>query len=280
MPIDTNLSFSAPRVTRSVLDPFGIACLFVFLVMCGGCVDHPPLSEETDMEYRERFEFTRAGDQRVELTLSNVNGSVVVRGSESRASLLISGFKAVRDRTMEDAKAHIGDIRIQITDSPTSITVNTEQPSSNGDREYRVDYVIELPGSWKVTLKCLNGNTTVSGMQKTMSLAVTNGLVDVRDASGDLLVDVGNGSIEAGLILPESASCILNTLNGSVALEVPKSTSAEVTARVTNGTISYSQLPLKVTSSSRTSLSGTLGRAKGKILLTTLNGTIRLSALD
>jgi DUF4097 and DUF4098 domain-containing protein YvlB len=66
------------------------------------------------------------------------------------------------------------------------------------------------------------------------------------------------------------------TVNGSITVELPASTAAEVDARTVNGGIE-TDFPLQVTGRvSRRRLNGTIGGGGRKLSLETVNGAIRL----
>ena len=64
------------------------------------------------------------------------------------------------------------------------------------------------------------------------------------------------------------------TTNGIIVLEFPKSTSAQLTAKVTNGTVNVSGLSLDNMYGSQKEIHGTLGSGNGTIELKTTNGNI------
>ena len=99
----------------------------------------------------------------------------------------------------------------------------------------------------------------------------------MNERRGNLSTEVTNGNLTGGVSLPVDGSCWMNSVNGNITLTVPRTSSAEVTASVTNGTVSVNNLQLLLRTSSWTSLSGTLGDGKGSIQLTTVNGTVVLS---
>lgn len=228
-------------------------------------------------EHREEFAFTKPTAARSELSISNINGNITVVGVDDLSAVEITGFKIAEDRSLEEAKERIKEIRIEILESPTRLTLKSSHPNSAGGRMYRVDYEIRIPSAWKVTVVNVNGNVSILNINNTTKATITNGTLEAWDIRGNVDGDVTNGTINARVYLPANGSCVLGTLNGTVAVLVPRSTSAAVTANTTNGTVSVSNLPLVLSSSSRTSISGTLGDGKGTIRLSTLNGTVQLT---
>ena len=228
-------------------------------------------------EYREPFAFTKSTAECSELSISNINGNITVIGVDDLTEVQISGSKIVRDESVEETKRHIGDIKIEIVESATMLAIKTSHPNSTGGRMYQVDYEIQVPSSWKLTVSNVNGNVTILNIKNTTKATITNGTLEARDIRGNVDGDVTNGTINAKVYLPENGSCVLGTLNGTIGFLVPRSVSAAAAATATNGTVWVSNLPLVLSSSSRTSISGTLGDGKGTIRLSTLNGTVQLT---
>lgn len=235
------------------------------------------LSDRSTIEHREPFALSKSSSARNGLSISNINGNITVIGVDDLTEVQISGSKIVRDESVEEAKRRIGDIKIEIVESATTLAIKTSHPNSSGGRTYQVDYEIRIPSSWKLTVGNVNGNVTILNIKNTTKATITNGTLEARDIRGNVDGNVSNGTINARVYLPENGSCVLGTLNGTIGFLVPRSTSAAVTATATNGTVSVSNLPLVLSSSSRTSISGTLGDGKGTIRLSTLNGTVQLT---
>jgi DUF4097 and DUF4098 domain-containing protein YvlB len=98
--------------------------------------------------------------------------------------------------------------------------------------------------------------------------------IDVRGVHGSVSVDLINGAIGARLSLPAGATVDMATVNGVVQLDIPETTSAQLTADVVNGAITLSNLDLHNSVSTRTSLRGTLGEGRGRVSLRTTHGNI------
>ncbi len=230
---------------------------------------------DSTVEYREPFTFTKPVAARSELSISNINGNITVTGVDTLNEVRISGTKIARDETLEEAKQRVGEIRIEVTELPTTLSIRSSHPNSSGNRQYQVDYEIRVPSSWKIAVSNINGNVSILNVKNTTKTTITNGTLEAWEIRGNVESDVTNGSIMAGVYLPENGACVLGVMNGTVALQIPRSTSAAVSATAMNGTVSVSNLPL--VPASRTGLSGTLGDGKGTIRLSTLNGTITLT---
>lgn len=248
----------------------------LFYGCLGNAIDIGNSAFDRKEEYRENFQMSKDVHGQIELSLQNTNGSVTVLGSSGVNEVRISGKKIVQDLSLEEAKQHIEDIRIEIVETASALNIRTIQPNSSGGRTYRVDYEIQLPNTWRVTVGNVNGQVDIRTIKNQVKINVSNGQVEVSELEGDFYADVTNGGISARGMLPEKGTCDLSTMNGAIELAIPRTTSATVSASTTNGSVSVSNLLLQLEMSSRTRVIGKLGDGKGTIKLSAVNGAITL----
>lgn len=184
---------------------------------------------DSTVEHREPFTFTKPVAARNELSISNINGSVTIIGVDTLNEVHISGYKIARDETLEEAKQRVAEIRVELMETAATLSIRSVHPNSSGNRQYRVDYEIRVPSSWKVALSNLNGTVSILKIKNTTKATISNGTLEMRDIEANVEGSVSNGRIAARVFLPENGSCALGTLNGTVALQIPRSTSAAVT---------------------------------------------------
>jgi hypothetical protein len=161
-------------------------------------------------------------------------------------------------------------------ESPSTLTIKTLQPNTSGRRTYQVNYEVMIPSSWRVTISNVNGNVDMQNIRNTVSTTVVNGTVNATEIAGNVSVTVTNGVISGKVQIPENGSCAFNLVNGNATLLVPRTTSASVTATVTLGTVSLSNLPIVYSTNTLTSVTGVVGAGKGTIRLSSANGVVQL----
>jgi len=249
--------------------------LFPLLLILAGC-EINDFDGDPNSEYRESFLFTKAVGARSELFISNVNGAVMIIGVDTLNEVRISGSKIVKDQSDDEARRHIVDIEIDMQESPSTLTIKTLQPNTSGRRTYQVNYEVMIPSSWRVTVSNVNGNVDIQNIRNTVSTMVVNGTVNATEIAGNVSVTVTNGVISGKVQIPENGSCAFNLVNGNATLLVPRTTSASVTATVTLGTVSVSNLPIVYSMNTRTSVTGVVGAGKGTIRLSSVNGVVQL----
>ena len=234
---------------------------------------------DPNFEYRENFLFTRAVSGKNEVFISNVNGTITVIGVDTLAEARISGTKIVKDQSEDAAMQHMGDITVDVQESPSALTIRTLQPSTSGRRTYQVNYEVMVPSSWRVTVNNVNGNVDVQNFRNTVASSVVNGIVNATDITGSVNATVTNGTINGKVYLPENGSCTLSLVNGNISLLVPRTLSASVSASVTVGTVSVTNLPITFTTNTRTSVIGVVGGGKGTVRLSSVTGVVQLIGL-
>lgn len=254
--------------------PFWLFAIpFLYLISSCQINDYDP---DPNFEYRENFLYTRAVSGKTEVFITNVNGTITVIGVDTLVEARISGTKTVKDQTQDAAVQHMVDITVDVQESPSALTIKTLQPNTSDRRTYQVDYEVMVPSSWRVTVNNVNGNVYIQNIRNTVTSSVVNGVVNTTDITGSVNVTVTNGTMNAKVYPPENGTCTLTLVNGNVSLLVPRTLSASVSASVTLGTVSVTNLPIAYTTNSRTSVVGVAGGGKGTVRLSSVNGVIQL----
>ena len=109
-------------------------------------------------------------------------------------------------------------------------------------------------------------------------VSAANGQVDCEEISGDIQITIGNG--QAKVNYAKNASGIINTrvevAMGEIDFSGPDNLSAVVEASTAMGSISTA-LPLnQSTTMMGGSITGTIGKGEGKVVLVTSMGSIRI----
>jgi hypothetical protein len=252
--------------------------LLLILFLLAGCQinDYNP---DPNFEYRENFLFTKAVAGKSEVFITNVNGTITIIGVDTLGEARISGTKIVKDESEDAAMRHMVDITVDVQESSSALTIKTLQPSTSERRTYQVNYEVMVPNSWRVTVSNVNGNVDIQNFRNTVTSSVVNGIVNATDIAGSINVIVTNGTINAKVYLPENGSCALNLVNGNVLLLVPRTLSASVTASVTLGTVSVTNLSIAYATNTRTTVVGIVGVGKGTVRLSSVNGVVQLIGL-
>lgn len=211
-----------------------------------------------DVVAQESFYYEVNVSAQTRLRLEGINGEVTVTGIDGQASVRIEGERRVESDSSSDAEAHLRELEVRVDDFGNEVFVETIQPKDSDGRNYIVNYRISVPRDMEVMLGHINGN------------------IYLRDLAGSSLVDLVNGRVEGRLSLPPDGLMDISTVNGTLDLDIPTDTSARVAANVVNGSINVHNLSLRDSTSTKTSLRGTLGSGRGRIDLNAVNGTIEV----
>ncbi len=226
---------------------------------------------------RERF-FDEPFDQVYKLgsggsfSLLNVNGSVQVSGWE-REEVQVHAVKTAKGNPQDLAR-----VRIEVQKGDGRIAVRTIYPPNEGV-EVSVEYQIRVPHRILLErLETVNGNVRVTGVEGSGDLRSVNGNVDLLDGAGHFNARTTNGNLRVELReLDADASMALQTVNGSVVLQVPTDISADLDVDTMNGDF-HSDLPLTLKGSmAAQAFRGRLGHGGGaEVKITSVNGAIRV----
>lgn len=105
-------------------------------------------------------------------------------------------------------------------------------------------YEIVVPPGVTAELQTVNGEVRVRDVDGELNLETVNGSIDARGVRRSLEAQTVNGKIETAVeALPSGASVRLQSVNGNVALTLPKDAKFDLAASTMNGTIA-STFPL------------------------------------
>ena len=202
-------------------------------------------------------------ENHMRMRLDAVNGELTITGQPDATSVMVSAeLRVGSHESWEDAETRLEQLEVLVTDLSDEILVQTQQPDNTQGRQYVVDYTITVPSNLEVDVNQVNGG------------------IHVEDTANSVFVKAMNGSIDSTVSLPLHGEISLSMLNGDIDLRLPTSTSAELSAFVDNGSITWDNLNLPDAVHTTQSLTGTLGGGAGVIWLETTNGNIDVIGFD
>jgi len=215
------------------------------------------------------------------IRLEAVNGEITITGLPGATSVFVTAELQVgSNASLQDAETGLTQLGVLVADGTDEIFVQTLQPKNLEGRQYVVNYNITVPSHLAVDVTQVNGHVTVSSIESSLFAEVANGNVYLSDIFGFATVSVDRGSIDGTLTLPPGGQIMLSTVNGDIELRIPASTSAELSALVGFGAITWDNLDLLNAVHTNKSLSGTLGDGSGLIDLDTWNGNINVTGFN
>jgi hypothetical protein len=205
------------------------------------------------------------------LALSNVNGSVQVEGWDRNEVEIHAVKTALQDPQDLDR------VVIDVESDGERVAIGTIYPQGNGVA-VTVDYLIHVPDRVLLDgVETVNGDVHVLRITGAGELASINGSVEVLDCEGRFSAKTTNGDVRLELKkLTMGEPMQLATVNGSVILSLPAGAGAELNVVSRNGDF-RSDFPLNTRGAYNPHVfRGQLGSGGGEILLTTVNGAIRV----
>ncbi len=257
------------NIIKIVLLILSAATLFL-----SGCIVDP--EEYDDIDHSASTDFAhhvRTGGQ-YRLYVNNINGSVEITGG-SEEKLIVRGNKGVRASTSEKAERALEELQIRIDRFEDEIKLQTIPPRRY-ETDFWVDYHIEVPEEWQINVDQVNGIVEIMDIDNSVEVLVSNGNIVTDNIYGSVSARTSNGNIDADVHLTAEQEIDFKTTNGSIALRIPRLTSASFLAQVGNGVIRLFNLQLQDQQQSSHRLQGRLGDGEADIVLSTVNGNVEV----
>ena len=219
------------------------------------------------------------------LEIKGVNGDV---RAEAASGGQVEVFATKRGRYSEPA-----DVDIKVVEHDGGITIcavyparglqwqNECQPGSAGgmslvNNDVRVDFHVRVPKQVRFVGRTVNGAVEAESLGSAVEAYTVNGGIRISTASFATARTV-NGSIRARLGSTDWRRPLdFHTVNGGIAVELPRNASTDVLAQTVNGRV-HTDFSLNVRSRLfGKRLSGTIGRGGRELTLRTVNGGIEI----
>jgi hypothetical protein len=203
-------------------------------------------------------------------SLENTNGRVEVTGWDEARVRIEATKRAGSERALDE-------LRIEIDAEGDRVRVRSRYPRPRWmGGSGRVDYVIRVPRTARVSVENVNGRVEVADVAAEVEASTVNGSVEVREAAGEVEASAVNGSVEVSLArLDAEGRSRLHTTNGSVRLTLPADANAEIEARTVNGGIGC-DFDLEGGRKTRRRLEGRIGTGGARFDLGTVNGSVNI----
>jgi Putative adhesin len=176
--------------------------------------------------------------QRGVVEIINNNGSIEAVAGPADA-VEITAVLESQAMTESRAKEILSEIKLEETIAPDRIRVATVRRSGRGGLE--VSFKVTLPADARLEMTGNNGVLRASGLRGHVKAMVVSGGVDLTGMSGTIDAASVNGHVSAKLA-HVTGPVRLESTNGRITLEIPKTAKATLNARSVNGGIAVSGL--------------------------------------
>ncbi len=240
----------------------------------------PIVVEAVTDDITEKLDQTYPLNPNGRVSLSNINGSIVVEGWDRNEVRLEATKIADSAETMA-----MFDIKIDAT--PERLTVETEYKRTNySDKKSwsrtrsEVHYKLSIPRTAVLDeIEAVNGSITISNFVNITKVSAVNGTVTAKNLRGTTDLSTVNGEVACDFERVEPGSKIaLSTVNGKVNLTLPSDVSATVKADTLNGNITNDfGLPIRKGEYVGRDLYGRIGSGDVQIKLDSVNGQLNIA---
>ena len=240
----------------------------------------PAPAAVTTQDETEKFDQTYPLNANGRISISNVNGSIVVEAWD-RNEVKLEYTKTA------DTKDRLADVEVRIDAKPDRIDIETDYgnwKTHNGDRwknggKLQVDFHLMVPRTAFLNeVETVNGSVTVSNFTNFTKISAVNGSVNATNLRGNANLSTVNGEVVADFDRLETGTkVILSTVNGHVNLVIPSDANATVNADSLNGNITNDfGLPVRKGKYIGRDLYGRLGSGDVRIKLDSVNGALAI----
>lgn len=221
------------------------------------------------------------------IKLENISGNVLIKQGSDSSQMIVEATKKVKVRK-KDLDEPFDEIEIRIDTDDDVIKITSQNHFNRrvtifkfiSENSASVDYEITVPAGIELDINNVNGNVTSDNLNNDLSLNLVNGKTDLSNYSGILECETVNGSVNAEILSTNGVD--VNTVNGSITLNLNNYINAEIDAQTVNGKISDSNLIIKEIESKKRRFKGYLGSGTPEIMIKTrtVNGKIKFIGKD
>lgn len=230
------------------------------------------------LDETERFEQTYPLSANGKVSVSNVNGSIVVE-TWDRNEVKLEAVKIAENRD------RFSEVEIKIDARQDSFNVETEYDNmrrSDGVRNHdnlRVEFRLTVPRMAVLDeVETVNGSVTITNAANSTKASTVNGEVRATNLRGTANLSTVNGTVEADFDQLQTGSRIsLNTVNGQANITIPSDANATLKADTLNGNINNDfGLPVRKGQYVGRNLYGRIGSGDVQIHLNSVNGGLTI----
>jgi hypothetical protein len=201
-----------------------------------GDITNVSMRHKVSEEWSRHYPLAEGG--RVEIV--NSNGPIEVAAGPAGAVDITAGLEAGA-MTEASAKEILREITIEETAKPDHVRVATVRRSGRGGLE--VSFKVTMPPGARLEMTGNNGRLRADGLSGHVKAMVVNGGVELTAMRGTIDAAGVNASVSAKMA-EVTGPLRLESTNGRIALEIPRTARATLNARSVNGNITATGLTI------------------------------------
>jgi DUF4097 and DUF4098 domain-containing protein YvlB len=214
--------------------------LLLILMLSGAYADY-------DVQESETIQKTLSVSGEVGETtfkLDNINGNIVITGTDGKAIELIVE-KTIYAESKDKLKKGLAEVKLGIEESSDEIYVFNDYPNRNRRNKYHDEgysfefaYTIKVPRNMLLEINAVNcEKLTVSDYRGAVDISNVNGPVIIDGLVHSAKLKTVNGKINCTFLKSPKESSLFNSVNGDIAVALPKDTDATLKCSTMHGDI-------------------------------------------
>lgn len=270
-----------------------IAVISLVLIMASsGC----HVGNVQKARYDKTVNLDSALDMGSSVTAKTSYGSITAIGTDSTGCTVVADI-TVRAPSEEEAAQIASEIKIILSRSDNTLTIEADKPHVKKNRSISISYDITLPK--QANLKCDSsyGDINITNITGNIKAHTSYGKINCDTLTGPLTLDTSYGDINCKQInsanieavssygdvrvdafptSPPEISVKLRTSYGGINLTTPPAFAGQVSMSTSYGSI-QTDLPITIQGKiNKKNIKGSIGTGKGKLDLNTSYGSIKL----
>jgi DUF4097 and DUF4098 domain-containing protein YvlB len=216
------------------------------------------------------------------VSIENINGGVHISVWDQNEVKVDAVKKAYQRERLDEAK-------IEVINTADSVRIKSRYPDreqmfrGSDDRRYNnpssIEYTLTIPRRARLdSAELVNGSLEIVGLEGDVQAACVNGHIKASGLTGDVKLSTVNGGVEATMSqLDNSKAVSLNSVNGTIVLNIPANSNAQIRANTIHGAIT-NDFGLQVNDGQYVGhdLSGQIGSGGPRVHLSNVNGPISI----
>ena len=253
--------------------PLLLYSLLIVTFLAGCCINIGDLCKAR-YEKTEHLSAPFAPEQT--LYLQNNVGEITVTGADVNDCNVTATITA-RAITTERAEKLAEEVQIKLEPSDNKLYIRVEKPARMSKRSITIDFNITVPKQTALQLATNVGEIKIANITKPIKAEANVGAISCKEIAGDIDIQTNIGEIKVfySETAPSACNANIKTNIGEINFDGPPGLSAQVNVSANIGSI-QTDLPLTVKGKINKSLSGTIGKGEGKVILKTNIGSIKI----
>ena len=214
------------------------------------------------------------------LEIVNANGAIDAEPASGQ-QVEVRIERVARAGSDEDARKLLQGLQMDEQVSKDRVRIEARLPEASGFRRrsgITLRYHVRVPAGLAASFETANGGIRLSDLNARIEATTTNGGITAERMSGAVKATAVNGGIRVEMA-SVTGDVEVSITNGGIRLELPIDTRATLDASCVNGGVRVDDdLKMQASEVSRRRVAGTLNGGGPKIVASTVNGGINISA--